>query len=209
MVKVLVLVSCLAGAAAAQPALDSPQPVKLAAAPAEPWSFAVAPRVGVTVPTSKLGAFVIGGVELDYAATPRLLVAADVSLTRPGFDGTVMDDRIANGSGTFAVHEAELVVGVLALVRLAPPHGKLVPWLGGGPVVQMLKTTETTSLAPGANTATSTELGIEIGGGIDVRAGPGYVTGSLRAVYSKLDHTLTGSTNAGNVALAAGYRIVF
>jgi hypothetical protein len=38
---------------------------------------------------------------------------------------------------------------------------------------------------------------------------PSCFTASLRAIYSKLDHTLTGSTNAGDVSAFAGYRVVF
>ena len=176
------------------------------------WRFAVTPRFGVTVPTSKLGAFVIGGVQIDYApavADHRLLLGLDLSLTRPSHDSTVMDPRIPGGSGSYAIHETEMAIGLTAAYHLLATERSLVPWVGGGPVLQLLKTTETTSLAPGENTATSTELGLEVFGGADLRVGPGFLVGDLRLVYSKLDHGLTGSTNAGKLALEAGYRFVF
>jgi hypothetical protein len=63
--------------------------------------------------------------------------------------------------------------------------------------------------APGDNTAVSTEFGVEVGGGVDLKAGPGYVAGDVRVAYTKLDHTITGDTNAGKVAIGLGYRLTF
>jgi hypothetical protein len=31
------------------------------------WTLGVSPRIGVTIPTSKLGAMIVGGLELDLA----------------------------------------------------------------------------------------------------------------------------------------------
>jgi len=214
----------LGGAAAAQPmpptTASAPPPAPdtststaaAAASPRTPWKLAVTPRFGVTIPTSKLGAFVIGGVQIDYVpavVSHRLMLGLDLSLTRPSYDGTVMDPRIPGGSATYAIHETEMVVGFTAAYRLLPIDSALVPWLGGGPVLHVLETNETTALAPGENTATSTELGLELFVGADYRVGPGYLVGDLRMVYSKLDHVLTGSTNAGKLAVEAGYRFVF
>ena len=76
-------------------------------------------------------------------------------------------------------------------------------------MLHMLRSTETTSIAPGDNTAQSTEVGLELGGGVDYRLGPGFVAGDVRFAYSGLDHSLTGKTNAGKVTVAAAYRVVF
>ena len=182
------------------------------AEPKQPWSFAVTPRIGATIPTSKLGAFVIGGLQIDYspsAASHRLMIGLDLSITRPSYDGTVMDPRIPSGTGSYTIHETELVVGLTAAYRLLSNESALVPWLGAGPVLHMLKTTESTAFAPGDNTAQSTELGLELFAGLDYRVGPGYLVGDLRMVYSKLDHVLTGDTNAGKLAIEAGYRFGF
>lgn len=185
-----------------------------AAARAEPapWTVGVAPRVGVAIPTSKLGAFVIGGVQIDYVpsfASHRVMLGLDLSLTRPGYDGSVMDPRIPGGMGTYAVHETEGVVAVTVAYRFASADHRVVPWLGAGPLLHLLQTVESTSLAPGNNTAISTELGVEVLGGADVRLGPGFLVGGVRYAYSRLAHPLTGSTNAGEVSLELGYRLVF
>ena len=195
---------------------SSPAPVAVTATARtgdEPaWSLAIAPRMGVTVPTSKLGPMVVVGFELDYAlpvAHRQLVVALDAALTRPGHDGTVMDARIPGGMGTYSIHQLEMVVGIMASYRVFPAGHRVVPWFGAGPILHLLKTTEASSLAPADNTATSTELGIELGGGVDYRVGPGFLVGDVRIVYSKLDNLLTGASNAGNIVLAAGYRFVF
>jgi hypothetical protein len=175
------------------------------------WSVAVAPRIGVTVPTSSLGAMVVGGLAIDVplpVANRQLVLAFDLSLTRPSHDGTVMDPRI-NGSGTFDVAVTELKLGLDLVYRFFGPERSFIPFAGGGPLIHMLRTSETTSFAPGTNTAQSTQLGVEALIGADFRAGPGYVLGEARLVYSGLDHVLTGKTNAGNVMVSAGYRAVF
>ena len=102
-----------------------------------------------------------------------------------------MDPRIPGGSATYAIRETEVVVGFTAAYRLLPVERTLVPWLGAGPVLHLLETSETTAIAPGDNTATSTELGVELLVGADYRLGPGSLVGDLRMVYSKLDHVLT------------------
>ena len=176
------------------------------------WTVAVAPRFGVTVPTSKLGPMVVGGVELDIAlpvANHQLVLAFDAALTRPGHDGSVMDARIPDGMATYSIHQLEMVAGVMVSYRLFASGHRVVPWFGAGPILHLLETTETTSLAPGDNSATATKLGGQIAGGVDYRVGPGFLVGDLRLVYSQLDNLLTGSVNAGNLALAAGYRFLF
>lgn len=200
---------------APNPAADPPPPVATATTTAGPppqsWSFAVAPRVGLVVPTAKLGPMAIAGLQVDVA-TPalahRLLVGIDASITRPGHDGSVMDPRLP-GPASYSIAELEGVVAILASFRLAGPDRPLVPWVGAGPMLHLLRTSESTHIAPGDNTEISTELGIELAGGVDVRVGLGYLGGDLRIAYSKLDHSLTGNTNAGKVAVAASYRIAF
>jgi hypothetical protein len=196
------------------PPAPAPEPASVTAAAPNPatWQFGIQPRLGVVVPTSKLGATVLGGLELDYALSAlehRLVLGLDVSLARPSHDGTVMDPRITPMTADYTVHETELSLALLASYRLTGQGSSFVPWIGIGPMLHLLKTTETATLAPGENTATSTEIGVELGGGADLRAGPGFVTGDVRVAYSQLDHVLTGSTNAGKITLAAGYRVVF
>lgn len=196
---------------------EAPPPMAVQAsasveAPPASWTLGLAPRLGFVVPTSKLGTMVVGGLEIDIAlpvAARQLYVALDVSLTRPSYDGSVMDPRIPGGAGDYTIKEVEMVVGALVGYRLRPAGAALVPWAAIGPILHLLRTTETSTLAPGHNTATSTELGVEAAAGVDYHAGPGFVVGGVRVVYSSLDHVLTGDTNAGTIGLDLGYRLVF
>lgn len=178
---------------------------------AEPWTIGIAPRIGLTVPTSELGATVVGGLEVDVALPVldrRLVLAVDASITRPGASGSVSDERIG-GTGDYDLDVTELKLGLDVVYRIFGPERRLVPFAGIGPVLHMLRTKETTSFAPGENTAQNTELGLELLGGADFRVGPGYLLGEIRVVYSDLDHLFTGDSNAGNVVTSLGYRIVF
>lgn len=197
-------------AAAGVPA--AADPAEQASADDTAWTVGVEPRFGVTIPTSKLSTMVVGGLEGDYAlpvANHQLILALDLALTQPSYDGTVSDPRIAGGMTTYKIHQTEWVVGLVASYRFASASHALVPHIGAGPLLHMLKTNETEGAAPGENTAQQTKLGIEVVGGIDYKAGPGLIAIDVRLLYSGLDTPIAGSTNAGNLALALGYRLVF
>jgi hypothetical protein len=179
--------------------------------PQHAWSFGIAPSVGLTVPTSALGPFVIGGLELDFALPvldKRLVVALDASLTRPGKSGSGTDARVG-GAYDYDLKVTELKLGLDLVFRFFGADRPLVPYLGVGPIVHLLKSTETSTLAPGENSAQGTKYGVEVVGGVDYRLGPGLLLGEVRYVYSALDHLWTGSSNAGSVSLSVGYRLVF
>ena len=175
----------------------------------ESWNVGVAPRLGVTVPTSDLDAMAVAGLGIDYAiGGGQVVIALDGSITRPSFDGAVSDPRVG-GDATYDIDVTELKVGIDAIYRIFGPERRLVPFVGAGPILHMLRTEETTSFAPGENEAEDTNVGMEIVGGADYRLGPGYVLGEARLVMSNLNHLFTGNTNAGNVMISAGYRLVF
>lgn len=204
--------------AAAQPAAPATSPPAAASAdssaeaktPGKPWTIGIAPRVGVTIPTSKLGAMAVAGLHVGaaVAAQGKLVVGIDASWSRPGRDGSVMDPRVPSPA-TYSIDQTEILVGLSVGYRLGGAERKLVPWIAGGPIVHILHTRETTSIAPGENTAHAVEAGLQVGGGVDYLVGPGFVVGDLRIIYSPLDNVLTGDSNAGNVVVAAGYRLVF
>lgn len=201
----LAVAALLPTVAAAQPAAESTASVETSRS----WMVGIAPRVGLTIPTSKLGPMVVGGLEVDYVLPVgggHVVVAADVSLTRPSSDGSVTDSRIG-GEGSYDIDTTELKIGLGGVYRIFGFDRALVPFVGGGPILHMLKTTETTSFAPGENTSQNTELGFELLGGADYRLGPGFVLGEVRFLYSDLDQLFTGNSNAGNVAISVGYRV--
>jgi opacity protein-like surface antigen len=221
MMRVLVVlfaaVSLLAAPAGAQePVVEVvPEPAAPTALvfeePRRSWSVGVAATVGVTVPTSDLGAMVVGGLELDLALPVlerRLVIALAATLTRPATSGTGTDPRVG-GAYEYDLAVTELKLGLDLVYRFFTAERDLVPYLGAGPLLHFLRSTETTTLAPGDNTEQGTALGFEVLGGLDYRLGPGLLLGELRYVYSKLDHLWTGDASAGNVVIAVGYRLVF
>lgn len=208
--KTLMIISVLAASSSAY--ADEPPAAASTSTnvEAETWKVGIEPRLGFALPTSKLGANVGGGLEVDVAVAMqgKLVVGVDASLTQPSYSSTAMDSRIPGGMATYDIHQTELLVGATIQYRI-PASAKLVPRVGLGPALHMLKTNETNNIAPGNNTAQQTKLGLEALAGVDYKAGPGYVAGDLRLIYSGLDTPLTGSSNAGNIGLAVGYRIVF
>jgi opacity protein-like surface antigen len=177
---------------------------------AEPWRFAVAPSVGLTVPTSDLNPTVVGGLEVDYALPVldrKLVLAVDAAISQPSHSGAGEDPR--TGPYTYSIDATELKLSLDVIYRLRGAAERLVQYLGVGGVLHLLQATETTSTAPGENTEQSTEAGFELVGGVDVRLGAGLLLVEARLVYTGLDHTLTGETNAGNVMIGVGYRFTF
>jgi opacity protein-like surface antigen len=180
------------------------------------WTVGIAPRVALAVPTGGLGPGPEGALEIDFALPVldrRLLLALDTSYARPSHDGGGSDATHLPGNGdyTYTIQEQELKLGFDGVFRLfSDVSGKrLVPYGGLGVLVHMLRSKETTSLAPGTNTNQDTHAGFELLAGVDYRLGPGFVLGDARFAYSGLGHTLTGDSNAGNVTIGVGYRIVF
>jgi hypothetical protein len=201
----------------AAPAPDAGAPLAVTASnedAAKPWTIGIEPRLGVLVPTSKLGTNVMGGVEVDYA-TPvldrRLVIALDASFARPSHSGTVMSTQLpAPGDLGYTVQQLEVVLGLTANYRIFDDSHALVPRLGAGPLIHLLKTSETTNPSySGANNSQQTKVGFELTAGVDYKAGPGFLAGDLRFLYSSLDTPITGGSNAGSLAIAAGYRFVF
>src|SRR2546428_752710 len=103
-------------------------------------------------------------------------------------------------------------------MSIDPPPGSPAASADTGPKAEVptdaappatAKTWFAIGLAPGTNTETSGKPGFELVGGVDYKLGPGRLLGEARFVYSSLDHTLTGSSNAGNVTISLGYRFVF
>ncbi len=165
----------------------------------------------MVVPTSDLGLFVLGGLEIDFflpVLNNQLAIALDITYTRPGMEGSVTDPRVG-GPHAYTIDVSELKFGLDVIYRFFDNSEFIVPFAGLGGVMQLLQSTEESDLGPGESTAQSTAFGFEVLGGADLRAGPGFVVGELRYVYTGLDHDITGESNAAGVTATVGYRIGF
>jgi hypothetical protein len=176
------------------------------------WMFGVAPRVGLDIPTSKLGPFVVAALEFDVflpVLDNRLVLALDFSFTYPREEGSGIDER-TGGDYDWETKVLELKWALDAIWRFFEQDRTLIPFAGVGFALQYLRTAQTTSIPDtGENTESNAKPGFEILGGLDWKLGIGYLFGDVRFVFSKLDHHFTGETNAGNVTICVGYRFVF
>jgi opacity protein-like surface antigen len=174
--------------------------------------FALAPRFGLNVPTSKLGPFVVAGLELDLllpVLDRRLVLALDATYTYGSYGGGGTDPRVG-GAYTYDIGEKELKLGLDLVFRFFAEDAPIIPYIGAGLIMHFLQTVERPSFGPRVDLLEqSTEVGFELIAGVDFALGPGYLLADLRWVHTDLDHRLTGDTNAGNVTLAVGYRYVF
>ena len=55
----------------------------------------------------------------------------------------------------------------------------------------------------------STKVGVGVPIGVELRLGPGRLTGELFFQYGPLDHVATGDSHTAAAGLAVGYRALF
>ena len=175
------------------------------------WMLAFAPRVGIAIPTSDLGPFVLAALEIDYFLPfldNQLLITLDFAYTRPSFEDEVDDSRI-NGTYPFELSVDMFKVSLGAAYRIFDADALIVPYVGLALAVHMLKTTENSPLLQDEQSEQSTAVGVDVAVGADLKLGPGLLLAELRWLYAGLQHDLTGSSNSGYVGILLGYRIGF
>lgn len=181
-------------------------------------SVVVGARVGAIAPQpfSELGSFVIGGVEAGYvipALDRRLQVAAALVYSRPPASGGGDDSRLSGGNYAWALDQQMLIAELSGVFRVLPPGSGVVPFVRGGGRVYMLDTRldgdANMTAAFGEHQEGFTEVGLVLGGGVDVVLGPGSLVGELDLGFSDMNKNLTGDANTGAFELTAGYRMYF
>src|SRR5262249_33984544 len=98
-------------------------------------------------------------------------------------------------------------------VLYRPTHlGRVVPFVGIGPRVSMLRSTVSGSFGGVDITKTteqSTNIGVGLPLGVELSLGPGGLVAELLLPYGKIDHIATGSSNTNAATLGLGYRATF
>ncbi len=164
---------------------------------------------------SKLGASYLVDLELGYALPVlkhRLAITLEGAFTAPEASGSTTDPRLDASAGSYSWHlsQRELILGVSLVYR--HPIGRLTPYVGVGPRLFLLDS-RITGTAGSAAISQSSEVSTKVGAGIPVglgfHVGPGDLFAELQINISAIDHRVTGDTNTGSLALAAGYRFVF
>jgi hypothetical protein len=179
--------------------------------------FLLAPRAGVLLPYgfSALGPSYLVGVEVGWAlpvVEHRLAVTVAGDFTAPEASGSAGDARLDASSGAYTWHlsQREVILGLSLVYR--HPLGRVTPYAGLGPRLFLLDS-RIEGNAGAAHIAQSHEQSTQVGGGavvgLGVRAGPGDLFAELRVDVSRIDHRITGPSNTGALAIAAGYRVTF
>ncbi|MBW2277195.1 MAG: hypothetical protein JRF63_06865, partial [Deltaproteobacteria bacterium] len=128
---------------------------------AEQIRFGLASRVGLDVPTSDLDPFLVAAVEIDFflpVLERRLVLAIDMSFTKPSHSGRGTDPRIG-GEYKYEIDVLQLKAALDIVFRLAGNREFPIPFVGLGPICQYVRTTQTTSIANGENTEWTIEPG--------------------------------------------------
>ncbi|MEK7705337.1 MAG: hypothetical protein AAB426_10290 [Myxococcota bacterium] len=187
-------------------------------APVDAKSWLVGAHLGAAVPgvVSKLGVGGSGGIDVGYLLPwleQRVQVYGRFDYLRPSYTASGDDPRLVTSTSySYKVIEEELVVGLGAVARLWQPGSYLNVYgrLGGETRLQRstARGRATTSLF-GENNETKTAAGLLLGGGGELRFGPGVAFAELDLSYADLHHAITGDSATGGLGLLAGYAMMF
>lgn len=150
-----------------------------------------------------------GGYLLPFAR--RLLaVTASVAHSAPTTEGSGVDPRLPGGGYRYHIRQDQLILGLNIQARI--PLGRLMPYLGLGPRLFLLRTTTTGGATGGTafpeSQEVSTEAGLGAPVGVDLRLGPGQLFAEGQLLYAPLAQRVTGEQSVGAFTLCAGYRLV-
>jgi len=173
-----------------------------------------APKLGVTIPSSKLATTYLAGLEATYDVRPlrdlfglwrgaSVAGCLEFDYLAPGYAGRSTTPAV--GDYTYTLQQRLMIVLVEALVRY-PVFG-IEPYGGLGYGWYMLRARM--DAFGQTNTESQVRSGMQVRGGVGYRLGLGDVFGELRYHYAGLAFRTTGASNAGGFTLGAGYRFVF
>lgn len=174
-------------------------------------------KVGALLPQifSTLGASYFveleGGYYLPFAR--RLLsVGGSFGFSAPTLDAAVLPDpRVAGGSYSYSQPSQQFLLGLTVMGNI--PLGRVVPYLGVGPRLSIVRTPSSGSAASGAaidlSVETSQQVGVGVPLGVNLLLGPGRLFAEVQLLWAKSPQKSTGDASFGALSAAAGYRLVF
>ncbi len=193
---------------------SAPPPTVSATAAREPaFVLGVQLGMGFPQPFSELRNFGVYTFEVGYAVPGwgrRVQLGASFSYSEPGAGGQNPDPRFSSaGNFGFNLTQREYVLDFGVLIRAFPLGTRFNAYGRAGFRVYLLDSVvngQAGSSSFGQYNETFTEPGFALGGGIELRLGPGAFLAELRLEYSGLDRRLTGASNSGMLTLGLGYR---
>jgi hypothetical protein len=218
MKRALALSLLLSGVASAQaqaPAPPAPA-VATAAAPFSDKVFTIGAHLGMGIPQlfSKLRNFGVYELELGFLLPVwgrRVQVGVMFEYSEPGSGGGEPDPRLATASGDYRwdLSNRMLILELAFLIRAFALGTFINPYARAGFRVYLLDTQVWGNSAGnqfGQYDEKFTEPGFMVGGGVEVRLGPGAFNAEVRVDYSNMNRRLSGDSNNGMLTIVVGYR---
>ncbi len=138
-------------------------------------------------------------------------IVGSFALSTPQTRNTISDPRVPGGSYSYDQTTQQFQLGLSFVAKV--PLGRLVPYVGIGPRLFIVRTPSSGSAADGTAIPQTTELSQEVGVGVplglDILLGPGRVFVELQLLYAASSQQSTGPGSFGSMTAAAGYRFVF
>lgn len=174
-------------------------------------------KVGGLIPVGKLGphvSFRLGAGYLLPVLKSRLAAVVDVGYSQTTAEGTVDDPRLGESGASFSytMKQRDLNLFVGPQYFILDPFRRLVPYAAVGLDLHFLRSVvegEGNAAELGGNDETSTKAGFAVRGGVGYRLGPGIITGELTFAWAPIDHTITGDSHLGRLAILVGYTAMF
>jgi hypothetical protein len=219
MKRTVLLSLLLSGVASAQAPAPSPGPAPSVAAAAAPGSdkvFTIGAQAGMGVPQlfSKLRNFGVYELEFGFLLPVwgrRVQVGGMIEYSEPGSGNGKPDPRLGTAgadyrwdlSNRMLIFEVAFLIRAFELGTFINPYGK------AGFRVYLLDT-EIGGTSAGSRFGTYnekfTEPGFVLGGGVEVKLGPGAFNAELRVDYSNMNRRISGDSNNGMLTVVVGYR---
>jgi len=173
--------------------------------------LSLAPKIGATVPTSKLSPTYYAALDVGYRLNGLqsligwpIGVNVEFAYVKPNYNNTVTSE--VTGDINFKLEQQLLILAIEGFVEI-PLVWRLKPYAGVGYGWYFLHA-NLQSLDQ-ENGETQMRSGMQLRGGVGFTLGPGDLFAELRYHYVGLKFFTTGNANAGGITLASGYRFIF
>jgi hypothetical protein len=163
---------------------------------------------------SQLRNFGVYEVEVGYLLPVwgrRIQIGGMFEYSEPGAGTGKPDPRLGTAGADYRwdLSQREYVFDFGVLIRAFPPGSRIIPYGRVGFRIYLLETVingQAGGSPFGQYNERFTEPGFALGGGVEVRLGPGAFNAELRVEFSNMNRKISGDSNTGMLSLVVGYR---